>query len=157
MNEESEVRPAEVLLVEDSPVQVLVVCNVIRRIPSLHLMHIAKDGVEAMDFLEGRRSDGNTERPDLILLDINMPRKDGFQVLSEIKQDPSLRRLPVIMFTTSRDEADIERAYAGGANTFITKPTKVDEMGRVLGHFADYWTKSARLAGRRRVLALQTA
>ena len=149
MNGDSKVRPAEVLLVEDNPIEVLIVRKVIDGLPSLHLMHVAKDGVEATDFLERRGRYENMELPDLVLLDISMPRKGGFEVLNEIRQDSLLRRLPVIMFTTSNDEADIERAYAEGANTFISKPVKGDEMTHVLSHFADYWTKSARLTGRR--------
>ena len=147
MAKNSKARPMEVLLVEDSPMEVLIVRNAIDRLPSLHLMHVAGDGIDAMEFLQRRGRYENMKLPDLVLLDLNMPQKGGFEVLSEIKQDASLRRLPVIIFTTSNDEADIERAYANGANTFIPKPVTGDEMAQVLSHFANYWTRAARLTG----------
>jgi chemotaxis family two-component system response regulator Rcp1 len=137
--------PISILLVEDDHVQTLFMETALAELPQLDLLHVAKDGVEAMEFL---RSDGqlvNGQLPDLILLDINMPKKNGFEVLAELKSDPVLRRIPVVVFSTSDFQEDIDRAYDKGASTFITKPVTLGDLKQVLDRIADYWVETARL------------
>jgi CheY-like chemotaxis protein len=138
-------QPVRVLLVEDGHVQTLFIETALTDLPQLDLLHVAKDGVEAMEFLR-REVQGMTGRlPDLILLDINMPKKNGFEVLTELKSDPVLRRMPVVVFSTSDFQEDIDRAYDKGASTFITKPVTLGDLKQVLDRIADYWVKTARL------------
>ena len=106
------------------------------------------DGEELMDYLSGRANPKESQaspRPDLILLDLNMPRKNGFEVLKEIRSIPGLRKLPVIMFTISKDRRDILRSYELGANTFITKPFSFDTMRKVFQSIKEYWFECAEL------------
>jgi CheY-like chemotaxis protein len=142
---QNSVQPARVLLVDDDHVTAVFVENVFDQIPCLELMDVAKDGVEAMALLRQEGQHANAGLPDLVLLDINMPRKDGFAVLSEMGQDPELRKIPVIMFTTSDLQADIHKAYARGANAFITKPINIDELGQAMTRFADFWVNTAEI------------
>ena len=139
---------AEVLLVDDSRTFVSLVEAIIDNHPTIRLVHTAADGVEAMAYLRREGPHADARLPDLILLDINMPRKDGFEVLHEIRRDAYLRGLPVIVFTTSSDQGDIDRAYVEGANSFITKPIGVDELEHVLGCFAEFWIRTAQLPTR---------
>jgi CheY-like chemotaxis protein len=134
-------QPARVLLVEDGHVQTLLVKTALADLPQLDLLHAAKNGVEAIEFL--MRVNGPL--PDLILLDINMPEKNGFEVLRELKSDPVLRKIPVIVFTTSDCQEDIDLAYEIGANTFVTKPVTLGDLKQVLDRIADYWVETARL------------
>ena len=136
---------ARIFLVEDSQVQTLFVKTALVDLPQLHLVHVAKDGVEAIEFLTREAQSANGQLPDLILLDINMPNKDGFEVLAELKSDSVLRRLPVVVFSTSDSQEDIDRAYDKGANTFITKPVTLGDLTHVLHRITDYWVETARL------------
>jgi len=138
-------QPARILLVEDGHVQTLLIKTALADLPQLDLLHAAKDGVEAMEFLRREVQSVNGQLPDLILLDINMPKKNGFEVLTELKSDPVLRRLPVVVFSTSDSQEDIDRAYDKGANTFITKPVTLGDLKQVLGRIAGYWVETARL------------
>jgi CheY-like chemotaxis protein len=148
--------PLRVLLVEDSAIQVALVETVISESPTLDLVHVAKDGAEAIAYLRRERDHGDAEIPDLILLDINMPHKDGFAVLSEMKTDASLCTIPVIMFTTSCNQEDISRSYASGANTFVAKPVTMNEMEEQLEQLADYWGRIAQLPTRAKIADLPT-
>ena len=134
-------QPVRVLLVEDGHVQTLLVKTALAELPQLDLLHVAKNGVEAMEFL--MRVNG--QLPDLILLDINMPEKNGFEVLGELISAPVLRRIPVIVFTTSDCQKDIDLAYEIGANTYVTKPVTLGDLKQVLDRIADYWVNTARL------------
>jgi chemotaxis family two-component system response regulator Rcp1 len=138
-------QPATILLVEDGQVQTLLIKTALADLPQLDLLHVAKDGIEAVEFLRREVRSANGQLPDLILLDINMPKKDGFEVLAELKSDPVLRRVPVVVFTTSDSQEDIDRAYDKGASTFITKPVTLGDLGQVLDRIADYWVETARL------------
>ncbi len=142
---DSRPQPARILLVEDSQVQTLFVKTALADLPQLDLVHVAEDGVEAMEFLRREVQSVNGQLPDLILLDINMPRKDGFEVLAELKSDAVLRRLPVVVFSTSDSQEDIDRAYEKGASSFITKPVTLDDLAHVLSRIAEYWADTARL------------
>jgi len=132
-------RTARVLVVEDSHVQALLVQRALEEIDRLELLHIAPDGEAALAYLRGEQGFESAQRPDVILLDLNMPRKNGLEVLEEVKQDAGLRTIPVIMFTTSDLETDISSAYERGASTFITKPVDFDGLIRTLEDFARYW------------------
>ena len=117
----------KILLVEDDRLQTIMVRAALEELPRLDLMHVAEDGVEAMEFLRRISQSMDRQLPDVILLDINMPKKNGFEVLAELKSNPSLRTIPVIMFSTSDEQEDIDGAYGEGANTFITKPVTLGD------------------------------
>jgi CheY-like chemotaxis protein len=106
-----------------------------------------EDGQELMDYLThaGKYADGNAPRPGLILLDLNMPRKDGRQALEEIKTNPELRRIPVVILTTSKTEEDVLRSYDLGANSFITKPVTFDRLVEIVRSLGNYWFKIVEL------------
>jgi chemotaxis family two-component system response regulator Rcp1 len=143
-------RPARILLVEDGHVQKLLIETALAELPNLHLLHVARDGVEAIEFLRREVQSANGGLPDLVLLDINMPKKNGFEVLAELKSDPVLRKLPVVVFSTSDSQEYVDRAYDQGANTFITKPVALDDLKRALDAIAGYWAETARLPTFRR-------
>lgn len=132
-------KPVEVLLVEDNPGDVRLTQEAFKDGRMLVNLNIAMDGVEAMDFLHRRGKYGSAVRPDLILLDLNLPKKNGREVLAEIKADPELRRLPVIVMTTSKAEQDIHRAYNLNANCYITKPVELEEFLQVVRSIEDFW------------------
>lgn len=136
----------QILLVEDDPADAGLTKRAIKtgRIPCE--VHHAKDGVEAMEFLrhQGDRFK-DAPRPDLILLDLNMPRKDGREVLADLKNDPELKSIPVIVLTTSDIEQDIEASYLQGANSFITKPMDVQDFFDVVSQLGTYWSQVVKL------------
>lgn len=134
--------PAQVLLVEDSPTQAALAKHAIGELDSLELIHIAEDGDAALSYLRKEGDFENAPRPDVILLDINMPKKNGFEVLEEVKNDANLRAIPVIVFTTSEHEGDVTKAYENGANTFITKPPDFDELLSTLENLGRYWSNA---------------
>lgn len=131
-------RPVEVLLVEDNPGDVRLTQEAFKDGRVFVNLTVASDGVEAMEFLRG---DGvhAKPRPDLILLDLNLPRKSGREVLEEIKADDVLKRIPVIVMTTSKAEQDIHRAYNLNANCYVTKPVDLDEFLNVVRSIEDFW------------------
>ena len=132
-------RPIRLLLVEDSKTQRVLVQNAVRESESIALQHAAEDGEEALDYLRGRGSGVPAARPDLILLDLNMPRKNGFEFLDEIKEDEDLRNIPVILFTTSDCEDDVAHSYASGASAFMNKPSSYAELQLILEDIGKYW------------------
>ncbi len=137
--------PIEILLVEDNPGDVRLTQEALKEGKILNNLHIAKDGIEAISFL---RRDGvydNAVRPDLILLDLNLPKKDGREVLMEIKKDDKLRRIPVVVLTTSRAEEDIIRTYDCYANCYITKPVDFDQFINVIKSIEDFWLNIVKL------------
>jgi len=138
----------DVLLVEDSRVQAELVKRALAELPSLNLLAIAEDGVEAMAYLRREGKYQNAARPGLVLLDINMPRKNGFEVLGEMKASPELRKIPVVMLTANTDEQSIVKSYEDGASTFITKPVTKDDLERTFEFFAHYWSRTAKLPPR---------
>jgi len=129
-------RPVEVLLVEDNPGDVRLTQEALKDGRVLVNLSVAADGVEAMEFLRRRGSHAGKARPDLILLDLNLPRKNGREVLEEIKADDDLRRIPVIVMTTSKAEQDIYKAYNLNANCYVTKPVDLDEFLNVVRSIA---------------------
>ena len=133
--------PIKILLVEDNPGDVRLTQEVFKQSNVKSTLYVTKDGAEALDFL---RHDG-TIRPDIILLDLNLPKKNGNEVLAEIKQDPELKCSPVVILTTSKSELDILRAYDLYANCFITKPVDLDEFIRVVKGIENFWMSIVRL------------
>lgn len=132
-------RPVEVLLVEDNPGDVRLTQEAFKEGRVLVNLTVATDGVEALDVLNRRGRFTNAQRPDLILLDLNLPRKSGREVLQEVKASDDLRRIPVIVMTTSKAEADIHRAYNLNANCYVTKPVELDEFLEVVRSIEDFW------------------
>ena len=138
-------RPVEILLVEDNPGDVRLTEEALKEGRVINNIHLAKDGVEAMSFLQRGGEYSNAVRPDLILLDLNLPKKDGREVLVEIKKDEELRRIPVVILTTSRAEEDIIRTYDYHANCYITKPVDFDQFINVVKSIEDFWLSVVKL------------
>jgi CheY-like chemotaxis protein len=138
-------RAINVLLAEDSKLQAEVVKRTLAEFPGLNLVEIASDGVETLAYLRREGKYQDAVRPELVLLDINMPNKDGFEVLKEMKADPQLRRIPVVMLTSSTEDRNIVKAYEDGACTFIAKPLSREDFKQVFSFFAHYWTHLAKL------------
>ena len=138
-------KPVEVLLVEDNPGDVRLTQEALKESAANIHLSVAKDGVEAMDFVHHRAPFESAPIPDLIVLDLNLPRKNGREVLSEVKADPNLRRIPVLVMTTSRAEQDVQRAYALNANCYITKPMDLDDFLRIVRAIEEFWLRTATL------------
>jgi CheY-like chemotaxis protein len=137
--------PMEILLVEDNEDDILLEQEARADAILVNLMYVVRDGDEAIIYLRRQGKYHNAQVPGLILLDINMPKKNGFEVLNEIKADPALMHIPVVMLTTSDSESDIVKSYAKGACSFITKPMDFDKFREVIRQFALYWALVARI------------
>lgn len=138
-------RPAEILLVEDSPTDVLMTQEAFGQAKLLINLHVVEDGVEAMAFLRRVGQYGDVPRPDLILLDWNMPRKNGREVLAEVKADAQLKAIPVVVLTTSQAEKDILTAYGLHANCYISKPVNFVNFVQVLRDVGNFWLTAVTL------------
>ena len=141
-------RPIEFLLVEDSEPDVRLTMEALGEAKIKSRVSVAEDGVEALAFLRRLGRYADAPRPDLILLDLNLPRKDGRQVLQEIKGDESLKHIPVIVLTTSRNEADVLRAYNLHANCYISKPVDFNRFMEVIKSIEDFWLTIVKLPKR---------
>ena len=137
--------PIDILLVEDSPSDAKLTAKTFEKAKVLNTLHVVEDGVEAMEFLRQVNRYSDAPRPDLILLDLNLPRKDGRQVLAEIKDDSHLRTIPVVVLTTSAAEEDILRSYELRANCYITKPVTFKQFARVVESIEDFWLTIVKL------------
>lgn len=137
--------PVEILLVEDNPGDVRLTVEALREGRVVSNLNVAHDGVEALAYLRREGKYGGAARPDLILLDLNLPRRDGREVLAEVKEDPDLRRIPVVVLTTSRAEEDIARSYDLHANCYITKPVELEEFFHVIRRIDDFWLSVVKL------------
>ena len=126
-------------MVEDNPGDVRLAVEALREGKVRNHMHIVDDGEKALAFLRRQGQYAEVPRPDLILLDLNLPKKNGQEVLAEIKQDPDLRRIPVVILTVSEAEADILKAYNLHANCYITKPVDLDRFIQVVKSIEDFW------------------
>jgi len=135
----------EVLLVEDSPGDVRLTQEVLLEANQRVHLHVATDGVEAMAFLRREGRHGNAPQPDLILLDLNLPRMDGREVLAQIKEDDRLKTIPTIILTTSSAEADVTRSYQLQANCYLTKPVLLDAFEGVVKSINDFWLTKVKL------------
>src|SRR5580698_6773125 len=137
--------PIEVLLVEDSPGDVRLTKEAFRSAnPSIHL-HVATDGVEAMAFLRHQGAHSEAPRPDLILLDLNLPKMDGREVLAHIKKDDGLKGIPTVILTTSDAEVDIVKSYQLQANCYLNKPVQLDAFEALVKSINDFWLTKAQL------------
>jgi two-component system response regulator len=148
MNTPSNVEPMKILLVEDSPSDTDLTREALEEGKVIHELFVVEDGIAAMQFLNREGGYADMPRPDIILLDLNLPKKDGREVLAEIKSDAELRRLPVIVLTTSAVEEDICSAYNNHANCYIIKPVNVDAFIRVVRSLEEFWLSFVRLPPR---------
>jgi chemotaxis family two-component system response regulator Rcp1 len=135
----SESRPIEILLVEDSPSDAALTIEALKAGKIANRLTHVEDGVEAMDCLRQRGKYAKAARPDLIMLDLNLPRKDGREVLAEIKNDPDLKLIPIIVLTTSRSDKDILESYKLNANCYITKPVDFTNFVEVVKSIEQFW------------------
>jgi two-component system, chemotaxis family, response regulator Rcp1 len=142
-------RVCEVLLVEDNPADARLTREALSESRMLNKLHHVKDGIEALQFLRREGSFQDAPTPDVILLDLNLPRKDGRQVLSEMKQDPELRLIPVVVLTTSEAERDILKSYELHANCYITKPVDLDKFIYIVRTIEAFWLAIVTLPNRR--------
>lgn len=132
-------RPIEILMVEDNLGDVRLTQEALREGKVRNHLHVAADGVDAMAFLRREGQHANAPQPDLILLDLNLPKKSGPEVLAEIKEDPELRRIPVVILTVSKAEEDVLKSYNLHANCYITKPVNLDQFLAVVKSIEDFW------------------
>ncbi|MEP6670476.1 MAG: response regulator [Chthoniobacter sp.] len=132
-------KPVIILIVEDNPTDVLIAKEGFLGARMPNVLHVAADGIVAMEFLRQQGKYASAPRPDLIVLDLNMPRKNGHEVLAEIKADQNLKNIPVVILTTSKSEEDIGRAYGLHANCYISKPVDFDEFTKVVQTIQDFW------------------
>lgn len=145
MNGPTNPRVLELLLVEDNPGDVDLTKVALKKCMIANHVAVARDGEEAMAILHRQGEHVGAARPDLVFLDLNMPKKNGMEVLQEIKQDPSLRRIPVVVMTSSKAEEDILRSYDLHANCFVTKPVDLDQFRTVVKSIEDFWFSLVRL------------
>jgi two-component system, chemotaxis family, response regulator Rcp1 len=144
--------PIEVLLVEDSPGDVRLTQEAFRDANSSIHLSVAADGVEAMAFLTRSGIHANSPRPDLILLDLNLPKMDGREVLAHIKEDNNLKTIPTVILTTSDAESDIVKSYQLQANCYLTKPVQLDAFEALVKSINDFWLTKAKLPQQRQVV-----
>lgn len=138
-------QPINILLVEDNPGDVRLTVEALKEGRVRNQLSVVSDGVEALAFLRNQGRYTDAPRPDLMLLDLNLPKMDGREVLAEIKDDPTLRRIPVVVLTTSAAEADILKSYALHANCYITKPVDLEQFINVIGTIEDFWLTIVKL------------
>jgi chemotaxis family two-component system response regulator Rcp1 len=139
------VEPAQILLVEDSPGDVRLTREALRDAKICNELHVVRDGESALAFLRGEGDYAGVPRPDIVLLDLNLPRKDGREVLEEMKADDELRRIPVIVLTTSVAEGDVLRSYDLHVNAYVTKPLDLDGFVAVVRSIESFWLSIVRL------------
>ena len=139
MNTTPLVKPIDILMVEDSPTDVLLAKEALDHAKMLNRLYVVEDGAEVMAYLRREGKHAGATRPDLILLDLNLPKKDGREVLAEIKADENLKLIPVVVLTTSKAEEDILKAYGLHANCYITKPMNFERFTEVVRAIQDFW------------------
>lgn len=138
--------PIEILLVEDNSGDVRLIRETLKDAKVRNNLHVVKDGVEAMAFLRKEGAHDSAPRPDLILLDLNLPRMDGREVLAAMKQDGAFRQIPVVMLTTSQAEQDVFESYRLGANAYVTKPVDFEQFLKVVQSIQEFWLEIVKLA-----------
>ena len=139
MNTKTLQRPIEILLIEDSPADILITREAFSEARLLNDIHVVEDGVQALEFLRRQGAFASAPRPDLILLDLNLPRKNGREVLAEIKADDSLKAIPVIVLTTSSAHEDILQAYDLHANCYVVKPVGFENFLKAVQSIRNFW------------------
>jgi two-component system, chemotaxis family, response regulator Rcp1 len=143
--QKTETRPVDILLVEDNPGDVRLTKEALKDAKVLNEIYVARDGVEAMQFVHREGSFANAPMPDLILLDLNLPRKDGREVLAELKKDPKLQHIPVVVLTTSKADEDIIKTYNLHANAYITKPVDLNRFVEIMHALEQFWFTIVKL------------
>lgn len=138
-------RPIEILLVEDNPADVRLTVESLKEGKVCNILHVVEDGEEAISFLQKKGKYADKPHPDLILLDLNLPKKSGHEVLAEIKGDDELKRIPVVVLSSSKAEEDIQRSYGLHANCYITKPVNLDQFIHVIKTINNYWFSIVKL------------
>jgi chemotaxis family two-component system response regulator Rcp1 len=141
-------RPVEILLVEDNPGDVRLMVEALKDAKVNNNLHVANNGETAMDFLRREGDYVDVPVPDLVMLDLNLPKKDGREVLAEIKEDPELKHIPVVVITTSAAEEDILKSYKLHANCYITKPVNFEQFIKVVHSIEEFWLTVVRLPGK---------
>jgi len=141
----ADLEPIEILLVEDNPVDILMTRHALQEAKVFNKLHVAEDGEEATDFLYRKGKHASAPRPDLILLDLNLPKKNGRELLAEVKRDPDLLDIPVIVLTTSQEEQDVTMCYQLHGNCFITKPVDMDQFTEVVRSIEGFWFTIVKL------------
>ncbi|HZJ51117.1 MAG TPA: response regulator [Actinomycetota bacterium] len=141
-------RPVELLLIEDNPGDVRLIRGALAEARSPNNLHIVADGEKATAFLKRRGEFADAARPELVILDLNLPRKDGREVLAEIRADPELGRIPVVVLTTSDDEQDIVRAYELHASCYLTKPVDLEQFLETIRLIDEFWLTTVKLPRR---------
>ena len=139
MQTSKNIRPVQILLVEDNPGDVRLTIEALKEAKVFNKLTVVKDGIEALSLLRRQGQHARAARPDLILLDLNLPKKDGREVLAEIKADNNLKHIPVVILTTSQDEQDVFKSYNLYANCYITKPVDLDQFITVVKSIEDFW------------------
>lgn len=134
-----------ILLVEDSLADVELTLEALEDAKLANEVHVVRDGADDLDYVHQRNGSEGAWRPDLVILDLNLPRRSGQEVLADLKADPDLRRIPVAVLTTSSAEADVVRSYDLGANCFLTKPVDVDQFLHIVQSIEDFWLGLVRL------------
>ncbi|GAB6859964.1 response regulator [Haloplanus litoreus] len=137
--------PVEILLAEDNPGDVKLTRKALEKGRLANNLHVVNDGVETLQFLRGEGPYRETPRPDLVLLDLNMPRKDGREVLEEVKESEDLKRIPVVVLTSSEAEEDVIKSYERHANAYLTKPVDFDGFIEVVGTLEEFWLQVVKL------------
>lgn len=145
MSSNSVFQAIEILLVEDNPGDVRLTREALNEAKVRNNLHVAENGEEAMRFLRREGKSAGAPRPDVVLLDLNLPKKNGMEVLAEMKKDESLRCIPVVILTTSEAERDIVKAYDNHANCFITKPLDLDQFAQVVQSIESFWFSIVKL------------
>ncbi|MFB3916032.1 MAG: response regulator [Terriglobales bacterium] len=138
-NSQQHVQPIDILLVEDSPADVRLTREALKEAKVLNVLHVVQDGIAALAFLRREGQYAAKPVPGLILLDLNLPKKDGREVLAEVKQDEKLKRIPVVVLTTSRAEQDVVRSYNLHANAYVTKPVDLKQFLDVIRTIEQFW------------------
>ena len=141
-------RPVEILLIEDNAGDVRLAREGLRECKLLNNLSVAEDGVKALSFLRREGEHANAPRPDLIMLDLNLPKKDGREVLREIKEDDTLKSIPVVILTTSKAEEDIVKSYSLHANCYVTKPLAIEQFINVVQAIESFWFTIVKLPPR---------
>lgn len=145
MNHEAKIKLADILLVEDNPGDVRLAKEALKESKLLNKLYQVEDGIKAMAFLRQEGEYSDVPRPDLVLLDLNLPRKNGGEVLAEIKMDETLKRIPVVILTVSRAEEDVLKSYNLHANCYISKPFDMEQFVKVVKSIEDFWFSIVKL------------
>ena len=145
MTDEPGLRQIEILLVEDNQADIRLTTEVLKDAKLRNTIHVARDGIEALEFLRRQGKFSGFPEPDLVLLDLNLPRLNGREVLREIKSDPEMKRIPVVILTTSDAEQDILKSYELHANCYITKPVDLEQFSKVVQYIEEFWFSIVKL------------